>query len=100
MSRRYVVLAPHAFTSRAAKMAHGVIAYASDTVVAVIEPDHAGKRVRDVLPYLASEAPIVASLDDALLLAPTALLVGIAPAGGKLPDEFREAIRAALRARL
>ncbi|MEA2687953.1 MAG: hypothetical protein QOD51_560 [Candidatus Eremiobacteraeota bacterium] len=94
------MLAPHAFTSRAAKMAHGVIAYSSDTVVGVIDPDHAGKRVRDVLPYLSSEAPIVASVDEGLLLAPTALLVGIAPAGGKLPDDFREAIRAALRARL
>jgi uncharacterized NAD-dependent epimerase/dehydratase family protein len=81
-------------------MAHGVIAYSADTVVAVVDPDHAGKRVRDVLPYLGSDAPIVASVDEGLLLAPTALLVGIAPAGGKLPDEFREAIRGALRARL
>ncbi|MBV8580526.1 MAG: DUF1611 domain-containing protein [Candidatus Eremiobacteraeota bacterium] len=81
-------------------MAHGVIAYSSDTVVAVVDPDHAGKRVRDVLPYLGSDAPIVASIDDGLAFAPTSLLVGIAPAGGKLPEDFRAAIRAALRARL
>jgi uncharacterized NAD-dependent epimerase/dehydratase family protein len=98
--RRYVVLAPHAFTSRAAKMAHGVIAYSSDTVVAVIDPDHAGKRVGDVLPYLGSDAPIVESFEDGMRFAPTALLVGIAPAGGLLPDDFREAIRRALRAKL
>ena len=100
MSRRYVVLAPHAFTSRAAKMAHGVIAYSSDTVVAVVDPDHAGRSVRDVLPYLASDVPIVASIDEGLLFAPTSLLIGIAPAGGRLPEDFREAIRIALRARL
>jgi uncharacterized NAD-dependent epimerase/dehydratase family protein len=100
MQRRYAVLAPHAFTSRAAKMAHGVIAYSSDVVVAVIDPDHAGKRVGDVLPYLGSDAPLVGSFEDALRYAPTALLVGIAPAGGRLPDDFREAIRRALRARL
>jgi uncharacterized NAD-dependent epimerase/dehydratase family protein len=94
------VLAPHAFTSRAAKMAHGVIAYSRDTVVAVIDPDHAGRTVRDVLPYLGSDAPIVASIDEGLLLAPTALLIGIAPAGGRLPEDFRDAIRIALRARL
>jgi uncharacterized NAD-dependent epimerase/dehydratase family protein len=94
------VLAPHAFTSRAAKMAHGVIAYSSDTVVAVIDPDHAGRSVRDVLPYLGSDAPIVATIDEGLLFAPTSLLIGIAPAGGRLPDDFREAIRIALRARL
>ncbi len=100
MRRRYVVLAPHAFTSRAAKMAHGVIAYSSDTVMAVIDPDHAGKRVGDVLPYLGSDAPIVGSFEDGMRFAPTALLVGIAPAGGLLPDDFREAIRLALRAKL
>jgi uncharacterized NAD-dependent epimerase/dehydratase family protein len=98
--RRYLVLAPHAFTARAAKMAHGVIAYSSDTVVAVIDPDHAGRRVRDVLPYLRSDAPIVASLEDGLRYAPTALLIGIAPAGGRLPEDFRAAIGGALRARL
>ncbi len=96
MARRYVILASHAFTSRAAKMAHGVIAYASDPVVAVIDPDHAGKRVGDVLPHLGSDVPIVASLDDGLRFAPTALLVGIAPAGGRLPEDFRAAIRSAI----
>ncbi|MBV8297972.1 MAG: DUF1611 domain-containing protein [Candidatus Eremiobacteraeota bacterium] len=94
------MLASHAFTSRAAKMAHGVIAYSSDTVVAVIDPDHAGKRVGDVLPHLGSNAPIVASLDESMRFGPTSLLVGIAPAGGLLPDDFRAAIAAALRARL
>jgi len=81
-------------------MAHGVIAYSSDTVVAVIDPDHAGKRVGDVLPHLGSNAPIVASLDESMRFGPTSLLVGIAPAGGLLPDDFRAAIAAALRARL
>ncbi|HEX3550435.1 MAG TPA: DUF1611 domain-containing protein, partial [Candidatus Elarobacter sp.] len=94
--RRYVVLASHALTSRAAKMAHGVIAYAADPVVAVIDPDYAGKRVGDVLPHLGSDVPIVASLEDGMRFAPTALLVGIAPAGGRLPDDFRAAIRAAI----
>ncbi|HEX3468634.1 MAG TPA: DUF1611 domain-containing protein [Candidatus Elarobacter sp.] len=100
MIRRYLILAPHAFTSRAAKMAHGVIAYSSDVVVAVVDPDHAGRRVRDVLPYLRSDVPIVASFEEGMRFAPTALLVGIAPAGGQLPDDFRAAIRDALRARL
>jgi uncharacterized NAD-dependent epimerase/dehydratase family protein len=98
--RRYAILAMHAFTSRQAKMAHGVIRYSRDTVVAVIDPDYAGQSVRDVLPYLESDAPIVATLAEALRYEPTALLVGIAPAGGALPDDFRVAIVDALRARL
>jgi uncharacterized NAD-dependent epimerase/dehydratase family protein len=100
VSRRYLILATHAFTSRAAKMAHGVIAYSSDEVAAVVDPDHAGKHVRDLLPHLRRDAPIVASVEEGLRFGPTALLVGIAPAGGALPDVFRDAIRAALRARL
>lgn len=100
MTRRYLILAPHAFTSRMAKMAHGVIAYSSDVVVAVVDPEHAGRRVRDVLPYLQSDAPIVASVDEGMRYGPTSLLVGIAPAGGALPEEFRAEIRRAIAAKL
>ena len=81
-------------------MAHGVIRYSSDVVVAIVDPDHAGKTARDVVPHLDSDAPIVASFDEGLLFAPTSLLIGIAPAGGRLPDEFRVAVRAALSAGL
>ena len=73
------------FALRNAKTAHGVIAYAGDLTVAVIDPEHAGKRVRDVVPYLASDAPIVATVAEAIAFAPTSLLVGVAPAGGELP---------------
>jgi uncharacterized NAD-dependent epimerase/dehydratase family protein len=78
-------------------MAHGVIRYAPDEVVAVIDPDYTGRRLRDVLPYLERDAPIVGSVDEGMAFHPTALLIGIAPAGGKLPDEFRTAIRSALQ---
>ena len=100
MNRRYLILASHAFTLRSAKMAHGVIAYSTDDVVAVVDPDHAGRRVREIFPHLRRDAPIVASVEEGFRFAPTSLLLGIAPAGGALPAEFRDAIRAALRARL
>ena len=94
--QRYAVLAPGLFATRSAKTAHGVIAYGRDEVVCVIDSDHAGKRVRVVVPYLESDAPIVASLDDARAYAPTALLVGVAPPGGALPQAWRATIVAAL----
>lgn len=100
MERRYLILAPHVFATRAAKTAHGVIAYSSDVTVAVVDPADAGRRVRDVLPYLADDAPIVASVEAGLVHNPTSLLVGIAPAGGGLPPDFRREIAAALRAGL
>jgi uncharacterized NAD-dependent epimerase/dehydratase family protein len=98
--RRYAILAPGQFDDRAAKTAHGVIAYGSDEIVAVIDPEFAGRRVRDAVPYLASDVPIVASLADALRLGPDALLVGVAPAGGALPTAWRGDIVAALAAGL
>jgi len=100
VTRRYVVFAPGTFASRAAKTAHGVIAYSRDLTVAVVDPEHTGKRVRDVVGYLDSDAPIVGSVGEALAFGPTALLIGIAPPGGQLPAAYRAEIAVAIRARL
>jgi uncharacterized NAD-dependent epimerase/dehydratase family protein len=94
--RRYAILAPECFASRSAKTAHGVIAYGHDEVVAVVDPQHAGRTVRDVVSYLDSDAPIVSSVADALTYKPNALLVGTAPPGGALPAAWRDEILMAL----
>jgi uncharacterized NAD-dependent epimerase/dehydratase family protein len=99
MIRRYAILAPERFESDA-KTAHGVIRYGNDDVVAVIDPALAGRRVRDVLPYLESDAPIVATLADALEHEPTSLLIGTAPKGGGLPADWRAAVLAAIASKL
>ncbi len=99
MSRRYAILAPDRFAGDA-KTAHGVIRYGSDEVVAVVDPSNAGRRVREVLPHLGSDAPIVANVTEALQLAPTALLIGTAPKGGGLPPGWRDAVLEAIGARL
>lgn len=99
-ARRYAILAPECFATRAAKTAHGVIAYAQDATVVVIDPSQAGRSVRDAVAYLPSDAPIVASVADALAYAPTTLLVGVAPPGGALPAAWRAGIAAALEAKL
>lgn len=97
--RRYAILAPDRF-AHDAKTAHGVIRYGNDEVVAVIDPANAGRRVRDVLPYLDSDAPIVATVADALQFSPNALLIGTAPKGGGLPPTWRGAVGDAIAARL
>lgn len=99
MRRRYAILAPNRF-EHDAKTAHGVIRYGSDEIVAVIDPSHAGRRVRDVLPYLDSDAPIVADVAQALEHAPTSLLIGTAPKGGGLPSDWRAAVADAIAAKL
>jgi uncharacterized NAD-dependent epimerase/dehydratase family protein len=97
--RRYAILAPDRFIEDA-KTAHGVIAYGSDETVAVIDPSCAGKRVRDVKPYLRSDAPIVANVREALAFLPTSLLIGTAPKGGALPASWRAAVLDAIDAKL
>jgi uncharacterized NAD-dependent epimerase/dehydratase family protein len=99
VSRRYAILALDRFATDA-KTAHGVIRYGGDEIVAVIDPSSAGQRVRDVLAYLDCDAPIVASVAEALKLSPTALLIGTAPKGGGLPPQWRGAVREAIEARL
>lgn len=98
--RRYAILSEGMLTGTNGKTAHGVLRYRSDAVVAVIDSAHAGKRVDEVMPWLGSRAPIVASLNDALALGPNALLVGVATEGGHLPQSFRAPLLAAVDAGL
>lgn len=98
--RRYLILVPGTFLSSDGKTAHGVIRYSRDAVVAVVDPDLAGKSVREVFPHLNCDAPIVGSVRDGLRYEPSALLVGTAPMGGRLPPGWRKEIRTALRAGL
>ena len=97
--RRYAILAPGQFAENA-KTAHGVIRYSNDETVAVIDPSCAGRPVRDVVPYLDCDAPIVSSVSEALRFKPTSLLIGTAPKGGKLSPEWRSEILAAISAGL
>ncbi|HZV76807.1 MAG TPA: DUF1611 domain-containing protein, partial [Candidatus Babeliales bacterium] len=99
MTRRYAILALDRFLTDA-KTAHGVIRYGEDEVVAVIDPSSASRRVRDVLPYLNSDAPIVSNVSEALQFLPTALLIGTAPKGGGLPPPWRGAVLEGIAARL
>ncbi len=98
--RRYAILAEGRFTNRHAKTAHGLLRYGKDPVVAAIDSSLAGRRVRDVMPALERDAPIVGSIEEALEFSPTSLLVGLAPAGGRLPGEWMEALRSAAEAGL
>jgi uncharacterized NAD-dependent epimerase/dehydratase family protein len=93
--RRYVILAEGAFGELPSKTAMGVIDYGADPVVAVIDSARAG---RDVAEWLGPEhhAPVVATLQEALALEPNALLIGIAPQGGRIPPAWRAIIVAAI----
>jgi uncharacterized NAD-dependent epimerase/dehydratase family protein len=93
--KRYVILAEGAFDEEA-KTATGVMRYAESPTVAVVDSTRVGTVAGDHVPGLASDVPVVGALADALPFEPTTLLVGVAPAGGKLPDAYRRAILDAL----
>jgi uncharacterized NAD-dependent epimerase/dehydratase family protein len=101
--RRLVILAEGNFGFHHGKTAMGVIRFGTDKVVAVIDSTQAGRNVREWLGDSGRyDIPIVDSLNAALGFLPRAdaLLIGIAPTGGKLPDEWRAVILAAIRSGL
>ena len=101
MSKRaWLVLADGYLKERNAKTAHGVIRYSQDDVVAVLDRDHAGRDVAEVMPELGRSAPIVASITEGLALGPTSLLLGVATPGGWMPPEWRTWILEAIEAGL
>src|SRR5206468_6700522 len=78
----------------------GVIRYATDRTVAILDSSIAGRNVAEWLP--GHDIPAVATLAEALAMPtkPDTLLIGIAPTGGKLPAGWRSTILAAIEAGL
>jgi uncharacterized NAD-dependent epimerase/dehydratase family protein len=98
--RRLVILTEGQFGAHHAKTAMGVIRYATDRTVAVLDSTIAGRNVDEWLP--GHDIPAVATLAEALALPepPDTLLIGIAPTGGRLPDDWRAKILEAIEAGL
>lgn len=86
---RYLILADNDFGPMTSKTANSVIRYRGDGVVGVLDRAQVGATAQSVLGF-GGEIPVVGSIDDGLALGPDAVLIGIAPVGGRLPDEWRE----------
>ena len=90
MSRSWLVLTDGYLETRNAKTAHGVLRYARDEIAAVLDRDHAGRSLADVMPEMGRDAPIVGSFEEGRDLGATSLLLGVATPGGWIPDHWRE----------
>jgi uncharacterized NAD-dependent epimerase/dehydratase family protein len=91
--KRYLVLAEgYSADPHYGKTARGVMRYGADPVVAVVDSKRPGEEVDGI--------PIVASVEDALAHEPTTALVGVATAGGRLPETWRKLLREVLEAGL
>jgi len=96
-SDRYLVLAEGKLGIFDAKTAVSLIRYRPDAVVAVLDSVRAGETTRDVL-GTPRAVPIVATVAEGLTHEPTALVIGIAPSGGMLPEPWRGVIAECLAA--
>lgn len=88
MATRYAILADGDFDPLLSKTANSVIRYLPDRVVAVVDHTKAGRTAQEVLGF-GGPIPVVATMREALALGPNAVLIGIAPVGGRLPDQWR-----------
>ena len=100
MSERLAIFAEGLFAAPNGKTAHGVIRYGTRDVVAVIDSTEAGRSAAEVVPFALREVPIVATLRDAIDLGANALLVGVAPTGGRLDAGWRATLLEAIDAGL
>lgn len=78
------------------KMGYGVLKYSPNSVIAVIDSKQAGNTLSQFI-KCQRDCPIVASIDDAKKLGADVLILGIAPSGGKLPDEWLTDLDDAIR---
>jgi uncharacterized NAD-dependent epimerase/dehydratase family protein len=87
-SPRYLIIADGDFGPMTSKTANSVIRYQPERVVAVLDRNLAGRTVQSVLGF-GGAIPVVGSIEEGLARGPDAVLIGIAPLGGKLPEEWR-----------
>ncbi|HEX3276456.1 MAG TPA: DUF1611 domain-containing protein [Gemmatimonadales bacterium] len=92
---RFLIVADGDFGPMTSKTANSVIRYLPDRTVGVLDRDHAGSTVQDVLGF-GGTMPVVGSMRAGLALGPTAVLIGIAPQGGRMPAEWRAWLAEAL----
>jgi uncharacterized NAD-dependent epimerase/dehydratase family protein len=91
-----LILAEGRFHPLRSKTANGAIAFMGDRVVGVVDSTATGKTAGEVLGY-GGGIPVCPSIEAGLGFSPDSLLIGIAPAGGRLPEEWRPYVRQAIR---
>src|SRR5258706_14254908 len=94
---RFLIIADGDFGPLTSKTANSCIRYFPERIVAVFDRKQAGKTVQEVLGF-GGNIPVVADFERGLAQGKgaTAVMIGIAPAGGRVADERKGWVRAAL----
>ncbi len=85
---RFLILADRDFGPLTSKTANSIIRYLPDRTVAVLDSQLVGTSAQDIL-GAGGDIPVVGSMQDGLQYKPDAILIGIAPVGGRLPEHWR-----------
>ena len=103
MSRdlRFLILCEGQFGPLTSKTANSCIRYTPERVSAVIDSRRAGKSSQEILGF-GGHIPVVDGVERGMVQTPkpNALLIGVAPTGGRLPTEWRTMILQAIGHRL
>ena len=94
--RKLALLMHEAIVGTGGKMGFGLLRYSDAQIACVIDRETAGQNLA-ALTGIPRTVPIVASIAEALALGADTLVPAIAPAGGVLPDGWREQVLEALR---
>jgi uncharacterized NAD-dependent epimerase/dehydratase family protein len=94
---RFLILADCDFGPLTSKTANSIIRYLPERIVAVLDSQLAGRTAQEVLGY-GGAIPVVATMREGLGFTPDAVLIGIAPQGGRLPEHWRTWLAEALDA--
>ncbi|HCF29772.1 MAG TPA: DUF1611 domain-containing protein [Cyanobacteria bacterium UBA11049] len=92
--RRVAILLHDGIKGAHGKTGVALLRYSEATIVAVIDRECAGKSLPK-LTGINRDVPIVATVEKALAYKPDVLIIGIAPSGGVLPDEWWQEIKQA-----
>ncbi len=91
----FLAIAEGKFGLITAKTAAAAIRYLPGRVLGVLDSTSPARTVQEVLGF-GGDVPVVHSFEEGLALRPDAILVGIAPRGGRLPAEWRAWIETAI----
>ena len=81
------------------KMGMGALRYLKNDIVCVIDKKYSGSNINEHYPSLKS-VPIVKNLESAINLGAEVLILGIAPTGGKIPNNWLPIIKNAIEKKI
>ena len=92
----YAILCPDAFDYILNKTGNMLIRYRPQDVCCVIDPGKAGRTAQDVLGF-GGEIPVVSNFKAATEFDPNAMLIGSAPQGGFINEQYRKELKDAIQ---